>query len=328
MTKKNILFLNGIPDDGKIIVISIGEHNQLRYKVAGNANISDHLDEDLITPFITTFDLDAKQALSPRPGIDAVFNQISDADSHKVTLMKAELLYNLVSDKLPFFNSPANIKKTTRDSLYQILQGIDKLHVPKTVRIQPESPSDIYQAIKDEQFEFPVIFRQAGDHGGVSTIKLDDTTEQFYPFSLDGRTYYLTQFIDYKDKENDLYIKYRLVVIGGKVFVKSVMPGEQWLVHHATRLSTDEGKAIEQKRLDSFSKDIAPSIQPTITEIHNRLGLDYFGIDCHIDQDHNILVFEINANMNVFSSPSDIQIVHTEKIRKALEELIVNSIKQ
>lgn len=60
--------------------------------------------------------------------------------------------------------------KTTRDNIYRLFQGIDKLHVPKTVKIQPKSPADIYETITKEGFSFPVIFRQAGDHGGISTI--------------------------------------------------------------------------------------------------------------------------------------------------------------
>ncbi len=83
--------------------------------------------------------------------------------------------------------------------IYQLLQGIIKLHIPKTVKIQPTSPSDIYSIIEKEDFKFPVIFRKAGDHGGVSTILIKNKDEQFYPFPLSGQDYYLTQFVDYAE---------------------------------------------------------------------------------------------------------------------------------
>ncbi|HSR74091.1 MAG TPA: hypothetical protein VLL31_04540, partial [Sulfurovum sp.] len=153
--------------------------------------------------------------------IHGVFNQISDPDTNQITLQKAEDFYKMVSAHVPFFNIPSHVRRTSRDNIYKLLQGIDHLHVPKTVKIQPKSPKDIYDTIKEEGFEFPVIFRQAGDHGGVSTVRVDDETEQFYVFPLDGRDYYLTQFVEYFD-ENGLYKKYRLMVVDGKVYLRHV----------------------------------------------------------------------------------------------------------
>ncbi|MBT8062428.1 MAG: hypothetical protein KJO85_07070, partial [Gammaproteobacteria bacterium] len=36
-----------------------------------------------------------------------------------------------------------------------------------------------------------------------------------------------------------------------------------------------------------------------LKEIANRLQLDYFGVDCQIAPDGEILLFEANANMNM-----------------------------
>lgn len=36
-----------------------------------------------------------------------------------------------------------------------------------------------------------------------------------------------------------------------------------------------------------------------LREIQQRIGLDYFGIDCSIDTSGNLLVFEVNASMLV-----------------------------
>ncbi len=209
--------------------------------------------------------------------------------------------------------------KTTRDNIYQLLQGIDKLHVPKTVKIQPKSPAEIYDTIEKENFEFPVIFRQAGDHGGDSTIWIEDTTEEFYAFPLDGRDYYLTQFVDYQ--EDGLYQKYRLIIIDGEVYLRHVKISDQWMVHHKTQIKNPEDlqKDISERFLDK----IKPAIQPIITEIYNQLKLDYFGIDCYIDKNMNILTFEINANMIIFLQPKvDIFKDHLEMIRQKLIKMI------
>lgn len=69
-----------------------------------------------------------------------------------------------------------------------------------------------------------------------------------------------------------------------------------------------------------FSREIQSHIQPAITEIHRRLGLNYFGIDCNIDKDMNLLIFEINANINIFGDSENSNFL--KHIQKAKNELI------
>ena len=295
MSKINILFINGVADNKKMTIRSIGKEGAPSFAVTGSTNIKKFIQDVMIDSSMILLDTDPKQEVEVNPGIDAIFNQISDADSHKITLAKTEKLHQSLPEELPFFNSPANIMKTTRDNIPQLLQGIDKLHVPKTVRIQPRSPSDIYNVIEKEDFEFPVIFRQAGDHGAISTMKIDNKTEQFYTYALDGRDYYLTQFVDYAD--NGIYVKYRLVVVDGEVFLNDVMFSKNWLVQNKTQEAKLE---LEEDISKRFLNEIKPLIQPIISKIHHRLDLDYFGMDCHIDNKMNLLIFEINANMSVF----------------------------
>ena len=318
MSKKNILFINGIPDNHKVKVRKIKKDGGVSWGGSGSANLSNFLQNDQFDLSTVTFDTNRDQKL-PRKMIHAVFNEISDPDSHKIALKKADDFYKAVSGNLPFFNAPSNVMKTTRDNIYQILQGINKLHVPKTVRIQPKSPSDIYNTIKKEDFKFPVIFRQAGDHGGVSTILIKDTMEEFYTFPLDGRDYYLTQFVDYI--EDDLYRKHRLVVMDGEVYLRHVKFSDQWIVHQKTLISNPE--ELQKAASEHFLIEMKSVIQPIVKEIYNRLKLDYFGIDCYIDKDMNILVFEINANMSIFlQAEGDIFKDHVEVIRQALIKMI------
>ena len=43
----------------------------------------------------------------------------------------------------------------------------------------------------------------------------------------------------------------------------------------------------------------------TLRTIRARIGLDYFGIDCGLDGDGNIVVFEVNASMLVHNDNPD-----------------------
>lgn len=326
MSKKIILFINGIPDDQMVTVIKIEENGKINWKGSGSINISRNIKNDLFDITNLTFDTKGDQVL-PRKKIHAVFNQISDADSHKITLKKVDDFYKAVSAHVPFFNPPSKVMDTTRDSIYQTLQGIDNLHVPKTVKIQPRSPQDIYKTIKEEGFELPVIFRQAGDHNGISTIKVDDETEQFYAFELDGRDYYLTQFVEYV--KNGIYEKYRLIVVDGEVFLRHIYISGDWIVHSSNQLDDTVSHSYQNDISKHFNKKIKLDIQPIITEIHKRLGLDYFGIDCNIDSDMNLLIFEINANMNVFLKTKNNMIFskHIENIRTALINMLTKKMK-
>lgn len=303
MAKKNILFINGIPDDSGIRVDKINKNGKFEWGGSGSSNLSDFLQNDIFDRSTIIFDTKRGQIL-PRLKINAVFNQVSDADSHKIVLKKLQEFYKTVSPHMPFYNPPANIMKTTRDSIYQLLKDIPRLNVPKTVKIQPRSPSDIRQIIQKEGFEYPVIFRQAGDHGGISTIRVEDETEQFHAFALDGRDYYLTQFVNYINSDG-VYAKYRLVVVNGEVFIRHVIFGQEWMVHAGSQIDEKRGEEYKKLVAKRFNDEIKPKIQTIITEMYRRLGLDYFGMDCNIDNEMNILVFEVNANMNVFTISKD-----------------------
>ncbi|MBD3842933.1 MAG: hypothetical protein IE909_13840, partial [Campylobacterales bacterium] len=139
-------------------------------------------------------------------------------------------------------------------------------------------------------------------------------------FALDGREYYLTQFVEYA--QNGIYAKYRLVVVDGEIFLRHVMFSRMWMVHNKTQ---DKENTLRQKISKSFIREIKPFIQPIISQIYERLGLDYFGIDCNIDKDMNLLVFEINPNMNIFIETKGVFESHIEKARQKLIHMLASS---
>ncbi|MDM5271404.1 hypothetical protein PGH07_04375 [Sulfurovum sp. zt1-1] len=319
MSPMNVLFINGIADDRKVKISKIDKIGNVNWMSKGSANVRAYLENEQFNRLKIDLDTRMDQELPRYQMIHGVFNEISDPDTHKITLHKADQFYQAISSDIPFFNIPSRVMRTSRDQIYKLLQGIEKLHVPKTIKIQPKSSQEIHDVIKEEGFQYPVIFRQAGDHGGISTIRVDNETEQFYSFHLDGREYYLTQFVEYK--EDGLYRKYRLMVVDGKVYLRHIKISAEWMVHHHNQIEHPE--ALQKKFKKEFASKIKPAIQPIISQIYNRLELDYFGIDCFIDNDMNILVFEVNASMGIFRQPEgDIFSDQVEKIRKAMIEMI------
>ena len=65
--------------------------------------------------------------------------------------------------------------------------------------------------------------------------------------------------------------------------------------HMLERESWDELKQREAR----FEAEVLPGLKPAIDEITSRLKLEYYGIDCFVRPDGDMVVFEANANMNV-----------------------------
>ncbi|MGH8036060.1 MAG: hypothetical protein ACREO9_12600, partial [Lysobacterales bacterium] len=56
-------------------------------------------------------------------------------------------------------------------------------------------------------------------------------------------------------------------------------------------------------RMDLLDKEQIPKLLPALQEISNRLQLEYFGLDCTIRPNGDLLIFEANANMNILFNP-------------------------
>lgn len=233
------------------------------------------------------------------PNIPLV-NYIADPDSHETALKQAIDIVNQTGR--PCFNDPRKIIETRRDQIAEKFAGISGLNTPRTILIKPTHPRDFQNAAAENGLSFPLIVRLAGDHGGVSTIRIDTPNDWDGIFVLPwgGRAVYLTEFADFHDPDG-LYRKCRIVFTGGKVTLHHVIISREWLVHRGSRLNAENTAEEEKYWLASFDREHLPRFQPALTEIQRIIGLDYFGLDCHLGQDNIITLFECNATMNVLS---------------------------
>ena len=77
--------------------------------------------------------------------------------------------------------------------------------------------------------------------------------------------------------------------------------GNDWKVHH---VSTDmANQAWMQAEEEAFLQDPARVFNSwhyeALRAIQQRIGLEYFGIDCGLDRAGDLVVFEVNASMLV-----------------------------
>lgn len=225
---------------------------------------------------------------------DIVVNLVSDADQAAGVLpLAASIATNLGK---PVINDPAKVMRTTRDATILCLSGIPDCRLPRTVRIDagaslPAAPD----------LTFPVLARPAGTHGGDFFEKLDDAValDAFFAERLD-QDCYVIDYLDYRSVDG-FFRKYRFLFVGEEILPYHLAIGENWKLH---RDSTDMGAHLwMQQEEEHFLRDpgavFGPRQYEALRAIRERIGLDYFGIDCGLDRDGDLVVFEVNATMLV-----------------------------
>ncbi|WP_307156626.1 tetratricopeptide repeat protein [Rhizobium paknamense] len=226
---------------------------------------------------------------------DIVVNLVSDIDLSADVLSSVEVLAE--SFGKPIVNHPARILGTDRASIATRLQGIAHAVVPMTRRIEA-------QALTGEGAEavpLPVILRHAGTHGG-ELMEYVETAAAVAAFAQQAgdAALYLTDYVDYASQDG-YFRKYRWVFVGNRILPYHLAIGDGWKVHHAsTRMKDEEWMRQEEHDfLESPERFFTPQAMAALDEIRSRIGLDYFGIDCGLDREGRVVVFEVNASMLV-----------------------------
>jgi len=252
-----------------------------------------------------------------KQGVDIVVNLLSDVDqAARVLPLAADL-----ADRLgkPVVNHPRKILRTTRDATAELLTGIEGCRIPKILRqVQGSTLS-----VEDIRAAFPaassILARPVGTHGGDDFDKLDRTDElAAYLTEPASNDRYFIEYADYGSADGH-FRKYRFLFVDGEVLPYHLAIGNDWKVHH---VNTDMGNQEWMQREEAaFLNDPTTVFNPghyqALREIRERIGLDYFGIDCSIDTSGDLLVFEVNASM----------LVHDDNVQFSYKDPAVRRIK-
>ncbi len=292
----NVLF--GLPDDQKATIIVEGDGKPLGYDLVGTTGLLPHLPQERFKNYLIYLGPGRTQALRLGPG--PLLNHIGDADICSVALKQAAQV--AASVDRPCFNHPHAVARSTRDEVARLFSGIPGLTAPKTVRVRERDPIAVKTILHNSGFNFPVLVRIAGSHLGMNLIRVDT------PDGLDAirgldRTHqaslYVTEFFNFVSPDKR-YRKFRVVVIGDEIFLRHCIIAEHWMIHRNDRAAnTEDG---ERAAFATFDRDWKGHLQPIFREMGARLGLDYFGVDCNIDDTGHVLLFEANPCMNILAN--------------------------
>lgn len=304
------------PDGKRLIWRENARRNTLH--MFGGVHLAPHLDARRFA--LNCFYLQKQTDLRLKLGPGAFLNHIADPDTCGGALDVATRVVAKLAR--PCFNRPAAVARTSRDGIARILAGVPGLVVPKTIRIPESADPQVCAAIAQAGLKYPVLLRAVGSHGGISLIKADtpEKVEELIRRKRGGKDIYVTEFRDFKSRDGR-YRKYRVVVVGEQILLRHCIIADDWLLH-ATRRSAGT-EAMELAMFTHFEREWSSHLRPVFREIATRLGLDFFGVDCNIDEDGRVLLFEANPCMNILKNTSaspNMWDAPIAKIKSAVEE--------
>jgi tetratricopeptide (TPR) repeat protein len=254
------------------------------------------------TDTLALFD-SGKPDMSALGSFDLVVNLISDADQSEAVLPLAASLAAQAGK--PVINDPAKISRTTRDAITELLSEIPGCRIPDILRLPADK--DIAAAVREAEllFSFPLLVRPAGTHGGDDFEKCADGTALAEFLGPRHGDHYLIQYIDYASADGH-FRKYRFIFVGEKVMPYHLCIGNDWKVHHvSTDMANQPWMQQEEAAFLANPGAVSQAHYQTLNAIRERIGLDYFGIDCALDREGNLVVFEVNASMLVHARNED-----------------------
>ena len=231
--------------------------------------------------------------------IQLVVNLVSDADQTEALLSLAADLVDRFD--LPTVNHPRKVQRTTRDAVARLLKGIPGCRIPQALRLK--AGADCSEAALKAILPFPstVLARPVGTHGGDDFEKLEDIAAlSAFLAERPDHDHYLIEYLDYISTDGH-FRKYRFIFVGNEILPYHLCIGRDWKLHH---INTDMAhqpwmQQEEEAFLNNPAGVFGPAQFKALEDIRQRVGLDYFGIDCGLDASGQVVVFEVNASMLV-----------------------------
>lgn len=311
---------SGEPKFSVLLMMAPGAGNvPFRYLVSGGADYDAHfisLDAD------TEHDVERLRGMA-----DVVFNLVADADREQDRLPMASALAARIGR--PVINDPARIAATDRVAVAERLAGIPGCRVARTARFSAADLMADDAPARLAAFTLPVLVRVAGEHGGDDFELLADYPAiAAFAARRPDADHYALDYIDYQSPDGH-FRKYRMIFVDGEIFPYHLAIGDVWKVHHYTTDMANQQWMRDEEAdfLNHPEKVFTPRHYEALEAIRDTFGLDYFGVDCAIDRNGDLLVFEVNACMLVHNDNAgfDYKDPHVLAIKAAFEAMLAKA---
>jgi glutathione synthase/RimK-type ligase-like ATP-grasp enzyme len=237
------------------------------------------------------------------PEHDVVFVAACASDDNAAFLSQMAALTSRTRSRV--LNRPERVAKTTRDAAYALLGQVPGICMAHTIRMSRErilaAAAGAFELSSVLNGQYPFIVRPVGSHAGKGLVKVSDRQQLArYVDGAEVQEYYVAPFVDYRSAD-DLFRKYRIVMIEGRPFACHMGISTEWMVHYpyAEMVAHAERRDEEARFMASFDSGFAARHGEALRTIAELTGLDYVGFDCAETADGRLLVFEIATAMIV-----------------------------
>jgi hypothetical protein len=199
----------------------------------------------------------------------------------------------------PMLNPPRRVCNLDRDKLHRLLRGINGLDIPATLCVTRAQLSEVAQSNLSfadiaAELQFPIIVRPRGSHAGVGLAKVDDRAAiGRYLAERAEQEFFVSRFVDYAN-DDGLFRKYRIVVVDGRPYACHMAIADRWDIWYlnADMAFSESKRREEEDFMRTFDSGFAIRHQSALADMIDRIGLDYFTIDCAENKRGELLIFE------------------------------------
>jgi hypothetical protein len=276
--------------------------------MGGNTPI-EFLLEDTGIELLTLYVIAGAELPVPLPEHDIAIVIASDSEECRDALRIVDRL--AARWPRPILNLPCLVGNLDRDKLHGLLDGIEGLDIPATASVGRAQLSDVAQsnllfADIAAELQFPVIVRPRGSHAGVGLAKLDDRAAIVrYLAERPEQEFFVSRFVDYAN-DDGLFRKYRIVFVDGRPYACHMAIADRWDIWYLNAgMAFSESKRLEEENfMQTFDSGFAVRHRAALAAMADRVGLDYFTVDCAENKCGELLIFEADNTAVVHNMDS------------------------
>ncbi|MCI0749832.1 MAG: hypothetical protein L0Y32_04720 [Nevskiales bacterium] len=203
---------------------------------------------------------------------------------------------------LPVLNPWWVIAHSGRQAVARRLAWQDGVRIPHcTVFRRGNVP--LVEHIARHGHRYPVLLRPLGAHGSHGLVRVDDGAAAAQQ-EADFAAGHVTDFVEFKSPDG-LYRKYRFVFVNDTPFRRHVLMDREWnLTGQARHYMREHLECVAEEKI-WMSQPVKPETDPVARRVLHQfraLQLDFGSVDFGLLSDGTVLIFEINACVQLTGS--------------------------
>lgn len=253
------------------------------------------------------------------PSHDLAFNAISDADLAAPSLERATAF--LMRSPAPVVNAPARLRETGREAMARRLRTVDDVRAARVERWRAVDliRADARRALAARGWRLPLLLRTLGAHGGEGFLPVA-TAEALAPSVRRLGRDELLVVEDLRAPGARIHRKLRWVLVDGRWHPWHLALSRDWKVHYFS--SDMAARASYREREAAFlatpEATMGARAMRALEALAPLLPFDFGAVDCDVDADGRLVVFEANATVAVPTPGGDVMWDYRRKAHAAI----------